>query len=138
MSGPWHPTGRARVSQHNPSAHGICQRCGFRYLRSELVPQFQWAGTKLQNLELYVCKRTCLDVPQPALKTIIIPADPLPVYRPFPENYAEVVPSFIATEDPNLAGNDLTTESGDDLIWEIGDEFFPDPNNPVIYPTGIP
>ena len=134
MSGPWHPTGRARVSSRSPSSHAICQRCGFRYLRSQLQPQFEWCGTKLQNLELYVCKRTCLDVPQPALKTIIIPADPLPVYRPFPENYDATVPNYIATE----SGAGITAENGDNLIWEIGDELLPDPNNPVIYPIGVP
>ena len=133
MSGPWHPTGRARVSQRSPEAHGICQRCGFRYLRKDLVPQFQWAGVKLQNLELYVCTRTCLDRPQMQLKTIIIPADPVPVYRPFPEVYSETVPNFVATEDPTFAGTDVTTEAGDNLIWEIGDELLPDPNNPTIY-----
>ena len=133
MSGPWHPTGRAQVSQRNPSAHAVCQRCGFRYNRTELVPQFEWAGVKLQNQELYVCKRTCLDVPQPALKTIVIPADPLPVWRPFPENYVDTVPNDIATEPPAFLGNDITTEGGDNLIWEIGDTPLPDPNNPVIY-----
>lgn len=134
MSGPWHPTGRARVSQRSPSAHAICQRCGFTYNRTSLVPQFEWAGVKLQDLELYVCKRTCNDVPQPALKTIIIPPDPLPVYRPFPENYSAEVPNYIATE----SGAGITTENGDNLIWEIGDTLLPDPNNPVIYPTGTP
>lgn len=133
MSGPWHPTGHARVSQRSPSAIGVCQRCGFWYQRSDLVPQFQWAGVKLQNQELYVCTRTCLDVPQTALKTIVIPADPLPVWRPFPENYTETVPSYIATESQNFGGSDITTESGDDLVWEVGDTPLPDPNNPTIY-----
>lgn len=134
MSGPWHPTGRARVSQRNPSAHAICQRCGFRYNRSDLVPQYQWCGLTLQNLEIYVCTRTCLDVPQPALKSIVIPPDPLPVYRPFPENYVDTEPTYIATE----AAQQITTESGNNLIWELGDTLLPDPNNPVIYPTGTP
>lgn len=129
MSGPLHPTGRGKVSQRSPQALAICQRCGFTYNRVDLVPQFQWAGVKLQNQELYVCTRTCLDVPQTALKTIVIPADPLPVWRPFPENYVDTVPNYIATE----SGNAITTESGEDLIWEIGDTPLPDPNNPVIY-----
>ena len=134
MSGVWHPTGHARVNSRNPSAIGVCQRCGFWYQRSQLVPQFQWAGVKLQNLDLYVCKRTCLDVPQPQLKTIVIPPDPLPIYRPFPENFAETVANFMATESPTFSGSDITTEAGDDIIWEIGDTLLPDPNNPVIYP----
>jgi hypothetical protein len=88
MSGPWHPTGRAKVDPRAPKAIGVCNRCGFWYQRSELVPQYEWAGVKQQNLELYICTRTCYDTPQIQLKTIIIPADPMPVYRPFPEPFA--------------------------------------------------
>lgn len=137
MSGPFHPTGHARVSQRRPQAIGVCQRCGFWYQRSELVPQFEWQGVKLQNLDLYVCTRTCLDRPQPQLKTIVIPADPLPVYRPFPESYSTTVPNFIATESAVFAGSDIADEIGDDLIWEIGDTPLPDPNNPVVYLPSI-
>ncbi|MCA6108098.1 hypothetical protein [Bradyrhizobium cenepequi] len=89
MSGPWHPSGRARVSARKPEAIGVCQRCGFWYNRAELVPQFEWAGVQLQNQELYVCTRTCYDKPQQQLKTIIIPPDPMPVYRPFPEPFSQ-------------------------------------------------
>lgn len=120
MSGPWHPTGHARVSSRRPQAIGVCQRCGFWYQRSELVPQFQWAGVKLQNLDLYVCKRTCLDVPQPQLKTIVIPADPLPVYRPFPEAFSSTLPNFIATESSTFSGQDLITESGGGGAFDSG------------------
>jgi len=134
MTGPFHPTGRARVSRRSPQAHAICDLCGFRYLRSDLVWQYQWSGAKLQNLRLLVCTRTCQDVPQAQLKSIIIPPDPLPVLNPRPEQYAVEVPSFIATEAPPFEGSDITTESGDNLIWEIEDTPLPDPNNPVLYP----
>lgn len=99
-----------------------------------MVPQYQWAGPRLQNLELYVCTRTCNDVPQPQLKSIILPPDPVPVYRPFPETYSDTVPSFVATEVPPFGGSDVTTETGDNVIWEIEDTPLPDPNNPVLYP----
>lgn len=134
MSGPWHPTGRASVSMRSPQAHAICDRCGFEYLHAQLSWQFQWSGVKLQNLRLLVCI-TCLDRPQPQLKTIIIPADPLPVLNPRPEQYGVTVPSFIATQPIEFLGNDLTTESGDNLIWEIEDTPLPDPNNPALYPN---
>lgn len=94
---------------------------------------YQWQGVKLQNQRLLVCTRTCNDRPQPQLKTIVIPPDPLPVLNPRPENYAETVPSYIATETPAFEGSDITTESGDNLTWEVGDTPLPDPNNPVIY-----
>lgn len=130
MSGPWHQTGRGRVSSRSPNALAVCDRCNFTYNHSDLSWQFQWTGVKLQNLRLLVCK-TCLDIPQAALKTIIIPPDPLPVLNPRPEQYAVTVPSFVATE----AGDNITTESGDNIIWEIEDTPLPDPNNPALYPS---
>jgi|ERR1700748_193434 len=133
MSGPWHPTGRAKVSVSSPTAHAICDRCGCRVQHSSLSWQFQWSGTKLQNLRILVCPE-CLDTPQPALKTIIIPPDPIPIYNPRPEQYAIVEPSFIATETPPFMGSDVTTEAGDDLIWESETTPLPDPNNPALYP----
>lgn len=134
MSGPWHPTGRARVSMRSPEAQAVCDRCYLNYSLRDLTWQFQWSGVKLQNLQLLVCK-TCLDKPQPQLRTIVIPADPLPVLNPRPERYAVTVPNFIATQPPEFLGNDLTTEAGDPLIWEIEDTPLPDPNNPAQYPT---
>lgn len=132
MSGPFHPTGRARVSQRRPEAQAVCDRCYCNYSLSDLCWQFQWAGTKLQNLRLLVCP-TCLDIPQPALKTIIIPPDPLPRLNPRPENYTETVPSYMATETPSFEGQDITAEDGTNLTWEIADTPIPDPNNPTIY-----
>lgn len=129
MSGPWHPTGRARVSARSPQAQGICDRCGFSYTHSTLAWDYQWSGVKLQNLRLLVCSR-CLDKPMPQLKTIVIPPDPLPVFNARPDDYAATVPNFIATE----SGSAITTESGDNLIWEIQDTPLPDPNNPALYP----
>jgi hypothetical protein len=68
------------------------------------------------------------------LRSIIIPADPLPVFNPRPEAYDTTVPNFVATESSTFSGSDITTESGDNLIWEIEDTPLPDPNNPVLYP----
>lgn len=121
------------MSARGPRAQGCCDRCGFTYTHSTLSWDYQWSGVKLQNLRLLVCK-TCLDAPQIQLKTIIIPADPLPVLNPRPEQYAVTVPSFVATESSTFAGSDITTESGDNLIWEIEDTPLPDPNNPALYP----
>lgn len=125
----WHPSGRARVSARSPSAFGICDRCGLQYQRTELVQQFQWQGTILQNLNIFVCKQTCLDVPQMQLKTIILPPDPVPVWQPRPEIYAEEVPSYMSTE----TGDHLVTESGLNLTMEIRVTPSPDPNNPYYF-----
>lgn len=79
--------GRARVSAKNPQAQGVCDRCGIWYNLVDLVWQFDWRGTSLQNLWIRVCKRTCLDVPQAQLRAIQLPADPVPVWQPRPENF---------------------------------------------------
>lgn len=130
MSGPWHPTGHARVSQRKPEAQGVCDRCYMNYSLRDLRWQYEWEGVKLQNLRLLVCN-TCLDTPQPALKTIVIPPDPLPVYNPRPENYAATVPSYLETE----TGSTLLTEDGSAILWESEDTPIPDPNNPALYPS---
>ncbi len=77
---------RAAVSRSHPRAHAICDRCGFRYNHDDLQWQHQWAGPRLQNLRILVC-RSCLDVPQEQLRTIILPADPVPIRDPRPEHY---------------------------------------------------
>lgn len=133
MSGPWHPTGRGVVNARNPRALSVCDRCYCTFNLDALTWQYQWQGLKLQNLRLLVCCE-CLDIPQPALKTIIIPPDPLPVLNPRPEQYAVTVPNDIATEAPPFAGQDLTTEDGNNLIWEDETTPLPDPNNPALYP----
>lgn len=133
MSGIWHPTGRARVNARSPEAQACCDRCYLNFSLSDLNWQTQWAGDKLQNLRLRVCCE-CLDVPQIQLKSIIIPADPVPVLNPRPEAYSETVPSFVATESGTFQGDDLTTQDGDRIIWEDETTPLPDPNNPAIIP----
>jgi len=133
MSGPWHPTGRGRVSARSPSALACCDRCNFVYNLSDLRWQWFWAGMKLQNSQLLVC-RTCYDEPNQQLRTIIIPPDPLPVFNPRPERYTSEVPSYMAEESSTFAGIDLTTEDGVNLIMEIQDVPSPTPELPVIYP----
>ena len=133
MSGPWHPTGHARVNARFPEAQAVCDRCYRNFSLRDLRWQFQWAGLKLQNLGLRVCCE-CLDIPQTQLRTLILPPDPVPVNQPRIEQYDAEVPSYMATESPPFMGDDITTEAGNNLILEIGDTPLPDPNNPVSYP----
>jgi len=129
MSGPWHPTGRARVNPSNPEAAGICDRCGMMFSMRDLVPQYQWQGMQLQNIGILVCTATCLDTPQIQLKTIILPPDPMPLQVTRPERYGENVPSFMSTED----GDHLTTTTGDNLTMAIRVTPSPDPNTPYYF-----
>jgi len=129
VTGPWHPTGRARVSSRRPEAQSVCDRCGLNYSLSDLQWQYQWQGMQLQNLRLLVC-RTCLDVPQIQLKTIILPPDPLPVLNPRPENYDAEVPSYAQT----LVGVQITQVSGTEMNTMIQVTPTPDPNNSYLVP----
>ena len=80
--------GRATADPSSPRAFGVCDRCGIWYNQHKLIFQYQWAGVKLQNLRLLVCK-TCLDVPQPQLKAKVLPPDPVPVQDSRPEWFAQ-------------------------------------------------
>lgn len=114
MSGRWHPSGRATVSQTNPRALGVCDKCGFLYNHNQLRWQYQWAGILLQNQRRLVCE-PCHDIPQEQLRTVILPPDPVPIFNPRPEAYDTEVPSFMSTE----SGDNLVAESGDNLTQEI-------------------
>lgn len=86
---------------------------------------------QLQNLRILVCTQTCLDVPQPQLRTIILPPDPVPVSNPRPELYRVEVPSYIST----LAGVHLTTVSGINMVTVSKITPTPDPNQPYLAPA---
>jgi hypothetical protein len=116
----------ARVSRTNPRAFAVCDRCGKVTNHDQLQWQYQWAGPQLQNLNILVCSG-CLDQPNEQLRSIVLPADPVPIQNPrpgefatmvissSPDSFATIVPNWLATE----AGDYLTTESSDNLIGEI-------------------
>jgi len=79
-------SGRARTSSTNPQAHAVCDRCSFRYNHVDLRWQFDWRGAMIQNTRLLVCN-SCYDEPQPQLRAIIVPADPVPISNPRVELY---------------------------------------------------
>ncbi len=81
------PHGRAEISPSSPRALGICDRCGALYNHSQLRWQFDWRGPKLQNLRILVCN-SCIDAyQQNGQRTIILPADPIPIQNARPEQY---------------------------------------------------
>lgn len=79
--------GRARISPSRPQAAGVCDRCGFIFTHSDLRFQFDYAGAGLVNRQVLVCRR-CEDDPQPQLKAIVLPADPVPINNPRPMDFA--------------------------------------------------
>jgi hypothetical protein len=78
--------GRARINSRNPQAAAICDRCGFVYNHVDLQFQFDWAGATTVNKQILVCNN-CLDTPQQQLRAIVIPADPMPISNPRPQEY---------------------------------------------------
>ena len=78
--------GRARVDPRQPRSFAICDRCGFLYNHNDLNWQLEWQGVQLLNLHLLVC-RTCLDIPQEQLRTVVLPPDPTPTYFARPESF---------------------------------------------------
>jgi len=89
-------TGRASVSSRNPRAFGLCDRCGFLYNHDRLQWQFDYAGAGLINKRILVCS-PCLDTPQAQLRSIILPADPVPIENPRVQDYAAAETSYVTT-----------------------------------------
>jgi len=89
-------SGRARVSAKNPQAFGVCDRCGFWNNLVNLNWQHEWRGTTIQNIWIRVCRR-CLDVPQEQLRAIQLPADPVTVWQPRVENFADAETDYRST-----------------------------------------
>jgi hypothetical protein len=79
--------GQAETDSGYPRAHAVCDRCGRRTNHYKLNWQYDWRGPRLQNLRFLVCD-SCYDTPQQSgQRTILIPADPIPVMNPRPEYY---------------------------------------------------
>lgn len=78
------PKGHAQVDPQHPTAFAICDRCGFQYNHRDLRFDVQWHGRHLQRTGYLVCS-TCQDVPNPTLRPIVLPPDPVPILNPRPE-----------------------------------------------------
>ncbi len=114
---------RASVSARNPRALALCDRCQFRYNHDELSWQFQWVGPQLRNLRILVCK-SCLDVPQEQLRTVILPADPVAIDNPRPEPVAtDFNPNspIGQSADASLAGTNIGTLINGGGTWAAFD-----------------
>jgi len=85
------PKGHAKVDPTKPQAFGMCDMCGFQYLRRDLHGEVRWMGRQLQPTGHLVCP-TCWDIPNPTTRPIVLPADPPPVLNPRPEKHGPDVP----------------------------------------------
>ncbi len=97
-------SGRARTSSRNPQAFAVCARCGMWYNRVNLQFQRAWRGAQIQDTYILVCK-PCYDTPNEQLRAISLPADPVPISFPSPEDFANAetdyrAVAFAPTTDP--------------------------------------
>ena len=79
-------SGRAITNPSAPRAFAVCDFCGFWYNHHKLSWNYEWQGTQLVNLRFLVCD-TCNDKPNPQLRARLMPADPVPIQNPRPEQY---------------------------------------------------
>jgi hypothetical protein len=133
--------GRARIDPRNPRAQAICDRCGFGFNHQDLSWQMEYAGKGMINKRLLVC-HTCMDVPQDQLRSINLPADPVPISNPR-------VPDFAAAETSNRVtsnGDNRVTMTGQDRVIQqtgaadgtLNNKPGTDPNAPGNANPGLP
>ena len=119
--------GRARTSSRNPQAHAICDGCGFRFNHVDLQWQYDYRGGELANLRILRC-RDCTDVPQQQLRSFVIPADPVPIQNPRPQDFVAASSSYRYTSGQNsidartgipiVGGNLRTTQSDERRVTQ--------------------
>lgn len=97
----------AYADMEHPEAFAFCDRCGFRYLRKNLVSQMDWRGTALADLHILVCVRTCLDVANEQERTILVGPDPIPVKNPRPGFQATQEGYTVAADILELVDGDI-------------------------------
>lgn len=75
----------------------------------------------------------CLDIPQSQLRSIVLPADPLPVWQPRPENFLAAETDYRTTSGQNTvdARTGIPIPGGNTRITQ-------DDNNRVAMQTGEP
>ena len=100
----------------NIQAGGICDRCGQAWPHATLSWQYESRGPTLQNTHKLVCP-SCLDAPNPSLRTIVLPPDPVPVINARPPSPNDLV--TIRTTSSGAArvtddGKTRTTDEGID------------------------
>lgn len=102
----------ARTDPTRPQGWATCSRCGFIGNLIDFKWQFDWRGQNIVNLKFLVCP-PCYDLPsEAALRTIVLPADPLPLMNARPEPYSIDETDFFV----GLNGAFIVTQSGANLV----------------------
>lgn len=129
-------SGKARTNPSAPNAFGVSDRSGFWNNRNRLVKQMEWAGTALVWTGELVPGDE-YDRPQEQLRAIRLPADPVPIINPRPENFqaanmplgftqysmwpdGQPLPYGVELTDGN--GNLILDNNGLPILIEIGSD----------------
>lgn len=128
--------GDAVVNPQSPAGFGVCDDCGRWTNLNRLKKQMEWQGPKIAWIGTLVC-RTCVDVPQPQLRPIKLPADPVPLINPRPEAFSLIdrpsgfsqytmwpqgQPLLFGVELYDGNGNPILDGNGDPILIEIGSD----------------
>lgn len=118
--------GDAVVDPNSPKAFGVCDDCGRWENLYRLRDQNEWQGPKIAWVGTKKCWR-CLDKPQPQLRPITLPADPVPVKNPRPEAFTLInMPSGFTQYtmwpggQPLPFGVELMDENGEPILDNFG------------------
>jgi hypothetical protein len=99
--GSFAPKGHAKLDPQHPAAFAICERCGFQYNHRDLRWDMQYAGREIRKTGYLVCP-SCNDLPNPTLRPIVLPADPVPILNPRGERPEpdQTDPSYVPPKIP--------------------------------------
>lgn len=124
--------GRASADPTHPRAFAVCDRCGLWTHLDQLRWQMDWRGTALANLRILVCPH-CYDTPQPQLRSIVLPPDPVPVMN------ARTEPFFADETSIRYTSGGNTVDPITNIPIPGGDERVTQTNAPrVTQQTGEP
>ena len=112
MSWRVHPR-HAGTDPDNPRTWGTCDRSGFVHNLGDLRWDRQWAGNQLIN-KRFLVGPDYLDVPQEQLRTLVLPADPAPVFNARPENYVVDETDWLSTQDNDI----VETQDGSLIVTQ--------------------
>jgi hypothetical protein len=99
--GSFAPKGHAKVNPLHPQAFAICDKCGFQYNHHDLAWDTQFRGRNLRRTGFLVCP-VCVDIPNPSVRPIKLPPDPVPILQPRREPVGDppVNPDYVPPKIP--------------------------------------
>ncbi len=101
--------GHAELDVENIRAFAICDRCCELWNHDQLSWQWDFRGPSLQNIRILVCPN-CLDDPNATLRTIVLPADPIPVYNARIDQYTNPAADYVT--GPVIVTSHVRSPSG--------------------------